>query len=774
MNQALFESLEGRRLLAADPLGTGAPTPSAPHVGRSNGEVVDLPTAGIGLGSTNHFQRSWAFANAFKSAGVSGTGNDRDNLWQTNNGSALPDIDANGYPVGSMPNNVYLQTGILTGGGGHYPAGNWVLQWDGDAELELVHRGKNGTVTERQTDGRLNINVPSGELHNGFYVRIHQNNPNDAVRNIRLWMPGQEGERFHPTFLKRLEPFGVLRMMDWGDTNRSPVTNWDERMQVGDASYAVINQRDTPQGVPYEEMIRLANETNKDLWITVPHRVVDGNLSTADTFVQKLGRLVRYGGRANGEPSNANGDGRVSPPLNSNLNLWIEYSNETWNSGFQSKDANGNFTEDGQYSYTQLKSQQWNVRAPEAHGRLSRDLFETIEESMGGRSRLVRVLAGHANNAYHLQWSSSAVADRDQKGGADALAITHYYGGNKLDTDNKKAQEWVNDRLSKSNPNDNLTSSEKTQFFDRLRDHIDESSIDWANNAGYAQSYGVPLITYEGNQHHDAQGVRGSERHPNLANVLGLLTRDSRQGDAYRYALDTFQGVGGSMPTAFVDVGIWNTAGQWGHLEYQDQPTEDATLYKAFTDWMGDQVDSGVSGFQEGDLIRLESERYSGRWLDGDSSNNVDTSTSNTNKDTLWKLRDEGNGWFLLANQQFYKVLDGNGGSNQNVDLDSSRSIDAVRWKFEPVAGKPGVFNLKNKATGRYLDADGSGASYNVDTNTKPGESDNQWRVVVTNRTVGTSASSSMASFAMPASSTGFSSLFSTTAIGENEPGLVV
>ena len=65
---------------------------------------------------------------------------------------------------------------------------------------------------------------------------------------------------------------------------------------------------DGAAGVPYEDMIELCNETEKDMWINIPA------LATPQ-FVQSLAQLI-------------------STELNPNLNVYVEYGNEDWNYNF--------------------------------------------------------------------------------------------------------------------------------------------------------------------------------------------------------------------------------------------------------------------------------------------------------------------------------------------------------------------------------------------------------------------------------------------------------
>ena len=64
----------------------------------------------------------------------------------------------------------------------------------------------------------------------------------------------------------------------------------------------------------------------------------------------------------------------------------------------------------------------------------------------------------------------------------------------------------------------------------------------------------------------------------------------------YRRTLDLWRdAVGGKTIAPFTYVDKWSASGQWGHLEYQDQPTSQANLFKALTDWLGDNT-----GFADG------------------------------------------------------------------------------------------------------------------------------------------------------------------------------
>ena len=63
------------------------------------------------------------------------------------------------------------------------------------------------------------------------------------------------------------------------------------------------------KGIAYEYLIAIANQTHKDIWLTIPHNV-------SDNFVKEMAKLFKQ-------------------TLNSDLKVYLEYSNEVWNWQFQ-------------------------------------------------------------------------------------------------------------------------------------------------------------------------------------------------------------------------------------------------------------------------------------------------------------------------------------------------------------------------------------------------------------------------------------------------------
>jgi hypothetical protein len=125
---------------------------------------------------------------------------------------------------------------------------------------------------------------------------------------------------WNPTFVSELQTAKMkcLRFMDWVITNGSAVQNWSQRIPKTANHYysgntvPLLNSDGSPAGngygVAYEWQIDLCNRVGADMWVTVPH-------AATNDYQHQLATLILNN-------------------LNSNLKVYLEYSNECWNWGF--------------------------------------------------------------------------------------------------------------------------------------------------------------------------------------------------------------------------------------------------------------------------------------------------------------------------------------------------------------------------------------------------------------------------------------------------------
>ena len=140
--------------------------------------------------------------------------------------------------------------------------------------------------------------------------------------------------------------YTTLRLMDFTDTNGNLTSNWSDRTVPGDnfwTGWTILggsgvatgdDRHRRGAGVPWEVCVALANETGKDLYINIPS-------NASIEYIDNLADLFAYG--SNGvNPYTSPQANPVWPPLNSNLKVYIEFSNEIWNSrGFTQAGTGG-------------------------------------------------------------------------------------------------------------------------------------------------------------------------------------------------------------------------------------------------------------------------------------------------------------------------------------------------------------------------------------------------------------------------------------------------
>jgi len=106
--------------------------------------------------------------------------------------------------------------------------------------------------------------------------------------------------------LSTLGQYRLLRFMTWNKTNHSRVKNYTDTTQ--ESYYTYDRNTDWPSQVPVATMVDLCNDVNADCHINIP------SLAT-DAYISAFADDVAYS-------------------LNSNLKLYLEWSNEVWNSQF--------------------------------------------------------------------------------------------------------------------------------------------------------------------------------------------------------------------------------------------------------------------------------------------------------------------------------------------------------------------------------------------------------------------------------------------------------
>jgi hypothetical protein len=142
------------------------------------------------------------------------------------------------------------------------------------------------------------------------------------------------GELFNSHYKALLSYFNGIRFMDYLAMTGNKLQAWSERAKPGDATQdqIVSGWGWEGRGGALEYMVALANETGKDVWLNVP-------VYATDDYVLKLAQLLDYGSDGN-NPYISRQTNPVYPPLNANLKIYVEYSNELWNPLYPQQAAN--------------------------------------------------------------------------------------------------------------------------------------------------------------------------------------------------------------------------------------------------------------------------------------------------------------------------------------------------------------------------------------------------------------------------------------------------
>jgi hypothetical protein len=398
----------------------------------------------------------------------------------------------------------------------NYPSGDYGFSYTGGGTVTFSGDGvllAPPTASDGVTTGTVVVNNPAGSSANSLAMTVTNVNTSDPMDNLHIMMPGYGNgttpePMFTPAFLQVLEPFSDLRFLNWEDVNNSTVANWSQRVPPT----ALIT--DGPAGDPYEDMITLCNETQKDMWILVP-------AEAPPAYVEGLAQLI---------------DADLDP----NLNVYLEYSNETWNGGFAAFDQVLGAAESNPL-VTQNGNPSEMVAQQTAYQLVS--IGQTFDQVFGAEASRVRpILAAQASASQIATWQLQFI---QQNYGAPsqfvyASAVAPY-------VDIPSA--------------DNVAGLTINQLFADLDTQLTSSFIpDVQADVAVAGEYGLPLVAYEG-----GQGLIPGAGDLNFA-VMQQAQYDPRMYQFYVTMMTDWQQLGGELFDAFQLDGVGGGYGFWGML----------------------------------------------------------------------------------------------------------------------------------------------------------------------------------------------------------------
>lgn len=354
---------------------------------------------------------------------------------------------------------------------------------------------------------------------------------------------------WNPRFLEEIKIYRALRFMDWDRTNNSERERWSQR-----------NPKDAPLQNPaaYEWMIDLCNRNHSDMWVTIPHRTITHETGDqAPDYALRLCLLIKTGvdlrdvdlkpllpqlNSLNAADLIRAGGVKTCDPLESELKLYVEYSNETWNGMFKQS----HYCCD-QGEVLGLDKNRWTAGF-RYHAWAAIRLFRAADLVFGERSpRVVRVLATQSANPWIAGQHQQVMADPNLNPWgikADAIATAPYFG-HQVEGDAPNAVE-------------------------QLRAAIQKSASDSARHKAIADEHGLRLIAYEGGQHVTKMGKAINQSPAMFELYQAYLTEMARYFDLFSH---------------YCHVGRAGEGGSWGCIEYTGQPVSEAPKYRALVEW---------------------------------------------------------------------------------------------------------------------------------------------------------------------------------------------
>lgn len=493
--------------------------------------------SGIGMNlEWNRYEKPRvAFANAMKSA----------RIWQnaittcgTSTSTFSGTVTATGYPTAISGDCIF--TGLFSGAhaDGAWPLGTYTLEWTGSATM--VVGGAAGTLSGGGTTSPATFVVDS--TTGGFWVGISA--MTSQVSDMRIYPPGgvcddnpaqlcstadcpsgvcpeattcsgtctalkdTTAGTFHPLWLSRLGQYHTLRFMNWLHINHSQVVNYSEWKPEGWYTYEYAHMSGVVGNVPLATIADLCNEVNAACYVNIPVQATDAHMTSFAEFFRDN--------------------------VNSWLPVYLEFSNEVWNTGFQQHDdaAAAALAADGaSYSGSTCggTDPQKATCANNWHAKRTYemcDLAQTAFDATGQGSQLVCVLGSvvrqtgteFAEKVDCAQWTDSPSGNCYTGSDIDAVAVNVYLGGEGDCTAGMTMQEACT--AAALDIPLKLCDGASCPIKE-MNDELSSRSLSWR------------MMVYEGGSHMNDSGVDGC--------VEMTTSPDSCIGDVYADALDEWK-----------------------------------------------------------------------------------------------------------------------------------------------------------------------------------------------------------------------------------------
>ena len=429
-------------------------------------------------------------------------------------------VDANGWPTrlparGEAP--IFTSINAIWDMPDNFPIGRHFVTYQGDADIKVL-----GDVQIiRQIPGRIDFNLKSAKRN--LRLHITRINPKNYIRNIKV-IPNKYAntytrQTFNQEYLQTARPFNSIRFMPWQNTKDTNLSHWKDRTTPQTAFY------NHDAGMPVETMVDLANATNSAPWFSMPHKATD-------QFMRSFAHTVKS-------------------RLNPNQKVYVEYSNEVWNSMYP---ATHYAAQQGLKLWPRGKTEIKNpgtrrlFLALNYNAKRSKEMCNIFKQTLGNRAVCVVSAYGSAPKMGE-ELMTCPLAGGNCYQSFDAYAVAPYFGDYIARIENRGlVKRWANQGNAGVN-----------QLFREImsgglaKDNYQGGAIENAveerikKNVALARKYNVKLLAYEGGQHL----LRVDRPHvihdPKVYRLFSSANRHPQMGNAYTKYLRAWHRAGGGM-----------------------------------------------------------------------------------------------------------------------------------------------------------------------------------------------------------------------------------
>lgn len=556
------------------PTGTPLPTLSPSPIPSSTPSVTSTKlNIGVNLASPSYWDAQSMYADVT---------NYTSGWWADNTGLTVAQVQPFSVTSDNYPTTDAQVLSNFVG----YPTGMYTISYEHDSNTKVVvgwnEKDKNTRVNSTDTviDMVNNITrtafqmqMTAGNPIMMYVHRIDSTKTSMMLRNMHVMSPDASGS-FRTPFLAKLSNFSTIRMMGMNNTNDAkttnptvadcPAKNWNDRTVSSNFSRSnnsQVYQAPARDGATYEEEIELANTLKKDIWVNVPD-------CATDDFVTQMATLFHS-------------------KLNNTSKLYIEYSNETWNTGF------GQWANIAAVAKTvaAIPGTDDTTRVQQYTAYRIMNIAKIFQTAFSDRlSQVKPVLAGQMANMWTISVGLDFIKAKygDPKQWISYVSGAPYFGPMSADWASydtpmqvyfKDSQTALKSKLASDQAIANADlSTALTALFATIQKYQTTNVNSWYTNAKTLQTtYSIPFVAYEGGQ--SLVAAFGSLANQSVIQPDGttktgqtvyyqytpmfIAQSDSRMALAYDALLNGWQQNFGS--NLFMHLGFVSNSTNWGY-----------------------------------------------------------------------------------------------------------------------------------------------------------------------------------------------------------------